>query len=153
VHRDARPLEDGRSAEHVRGARHDPAGLAQLALAALERQLAKGAKALVGNTGYRPYLETIRQDHFAIDPDKVEEDKRFDGIFVLRTNLNPLEATLFGLRLGHPAHLWPSAAGSSAAWRARSRSCCCRRWESIQNMAAGAPSTWAGRVSLGDKAL
>jgi hypothetical protein len=36
------------------------------------------------------------QDHFGIDPDKVEEDKRFDGIFVLRTNtdLNPLEAML-----------------------------------------------------------
>src|SRR5262249_24998206 len=34
--------------------------------------------------------------HFAIDPDKVEDDKKFDGIFVLRTNtdLNPLEAML-----------------------------------------------------------
>ena len=65
-------------------------------VAALERQLAKGDKALVGNTGYRRYLKTIRDDHFAIDPDKVEEDKRFDGIFVLRTNtdLNPLEAML-----------------------------------------------------------
>ena len=50
----------------------------------------------VGNTGYRRYLKTISQDHFRIDPDKVEEDKRFDGIFVLRTNtdLNPLEAML-----------------------------------------------------------
>ena len=65
-------------------------------VAALERQLAKGDKALVGNTGYRRYLKTIRDDHFAIDRDKVEEDKRFDGIFVLRTNtdLNPLEAML-----------------------------------------------------------
>jgi hypothetical protein len=65
-------------------------------VAALERQLARGDKALVGNTGYRRYLKTIRDDHFAIDPDKVEEDKRFDGIFVLRTNtdLNPLEAML-----------------------------------------------------------
>jgi hypothetical protein len=65
-------------------------------LAALQRQLTKGDKALVGNTGYRRYLKTIRDDHFAIDPDKVEEDKRFDGIFVLRTNtdLNPLEAML-----------------------------------------------------------
>jgi hypothetical protein len=65
-------------------------------IAALERQLAKGDKALVGNTGYRRYLKTISQDHFAIDPDKVEEEKRFDGIFVLRTNtdLNPLEAML-----------------------------------------------------------
>jgi hypothetical protein len=53
---------------------------------------AKGDKALVGNTGYRRYLKTISQDHFAIDPDKVEEEKRFDGIFVLCTNtdLNPL---------------------------------------------------------------
>jgi hypothetical protein len=65
-------------------------------LAALERQLAKGDKALVGNTGYRRYLKTIRDDHFAIDPDRVEEDKKFDGIFVLRTNtdLNPLDAML-----------------------------------------------------------
>src|SRR5579863_10367172 len=65
-------------------------------IAALERQLAKGDKALVGNTGYRRYLKTISQDHFAIDPDKVEEEKKFDGIFVLRTNtdLNPLEAML-----------------------------------------------------------
>ena len=63
-------------------------------VAALARQLAKGDKALVGNTGYRRYLKTISQDHFAIDPDKVEEEKKFDGIFVLRTNtdLNPLEA-------------------------------------------------------------
>ena len=37
-------------------------------LAALERQLAKGDKALVGNTGYRRYLKTISEDHFAIDP-------------------------------------------------------------------------------------
>jgi hypothetical protein len=65
-------------------------------LAALERQLAKGDKALVGNTGFRRYLKTISDEHFAIDPDKVEEEKRFDGIFVLRTNteLNPLEAML-----------------------------------------------------------
>jgi hypothetical protein len=37
-------------------------------LAALERQLAKGDKALVGNTGFRRYLKTIRDEHFAIDP-------------------------------------------------------------------------------------
>jgi hypothetical protein len=66
-------------------------------LAALERQLAKGDKALVGNTGYRRYLKTIGGDHFAIDPDRVEEDQKFDGILVLRTNtdLNPLEAMLY----------------------------------------------------------
>ena len=65
-------------------------------LAALERQLAQGDKALVGNTGYRRYLKTVGEDHFAIDRAKAEEDARFDGIFVLRTNtdLNPLEAML-----------------------------------------------------------
>ena len=65
-------------------------------VAALERQLAKGDKALVGNTGYRRYLKTISDQHFAIDPDKIAEDNKFDGIFVLRTNtdLNPLEAML-----------------------------------------------------------
>jgi transposase len=35
-------------------------------------------------------------EHFAIDPEKIEAEKKFDGIFVLRTNtdLNPLEAML-----------------------------------------------------------
>jgi len=65
-------------------------------VAALERQLKKGDKALVSNTGFRRYLKTISDEHFAIDPDKIEEEKKFDGIFVLRTNtdLNPLEAML-----------------------------------------------------------
>ena len=65
-------------------------------VAALERQLAKGDKALVGNTGFRRYLKTISDEHFAIELDKIEEEKKLDGIFVLRTNteLNPLEAML-----------------------------------------------------------
>jgi hypothetical protein len=65
-------------------------------VAALERQLAKGDKALVGNTGFRRYLKTISDEHFAIDLDKIEEERKLDGIFVLRTNteLNPLEAML-----------------------------------------------------------
>ena len=65
-------------------------------LAALERQLAKGDKALIGNTGYRRYLKTISDEHFAIDAAKAEEETKFDGIFVLRTNtdLNPLETML-----------------------------------------------------------
>ena len=44
-------------------------------VAALERQLAKGDKALVGNTGFRRYLKTISNEHFAIDPDKIEEER------------------------------------------------------------------------------
>ena len=60
------------------------------------RATRQGDKALVGNTGFRRYLKTISDQHFAIDPDKIEEEKKFDGIFVLRTNtdLNPLEALL-----------------------------------------------------------
>ena len=65
-------------------------------LAALERQLRRGDKALVGNTGYRRFLKTVGDDHFAIDRTKAEEDAKFDGVFVLRTNtdLNPLAAML-----------------------------------------------------------
>jgi hypothetical protein len=65
-------------------------------VAALARQLKRGDKLLVGNAGYRRYLKTISEEHFAIDPAKVEEEERFDGIFVLRidTDLNPLEAML-----------------------------------------------------------
>jgi hypothetical protein len=41
-------------------------------------------------------MKAISEKHFAIDPAKVEEEKRFDGICLLRTNtdLNPLEAML-----------------------------------------------------------
>ena len=79
-------------------------------VAALERQLTKGDKALVGNT-YRRYLKTIRDDHFAIDLDKVEEDRKFDGIFVLRTNtdLNPLEAMLCYKQLWTVEHTFRTA--------------------------------------------
>src|SRR5262245_36534026 len=82
-----------------------------LILAALKRQLAKGDKALLGNTGYRRFLKTVSGDHFAIDPAKVEEDKRFDGIFVLRTNtdLNPLEAMLCYKQLWTVEHTFRTA--------------------------------------------
>ena len=65
-------------------------------LAALERQLKKGDKSLIGNKGYRRFLTTPGDDHFAIDRAKAEEDAKFDGVFVLRTNadLSPLEAML-----------------------------------------------------------
>jgi hypothetical protein len=55
-------------------------------LASLERQLKKGDKALVGNGGYRRFLATTGGNGFVIDRAKVEEDARFDGVFVLRTN-------------------------------------------------------------------
>jgi hypothetical protein len=49
----------------------------------------------------RRFLATPGDDHFAIDRAKAEEDAKFDGIFVLRTNadLTPLEAMLCYKRL------------------------------------------------------
>jgi transposase len=54
-------------------------------LAGLERKLAQGDKALVGNAGYRRFLADPAGG-FTIDVAKVEADARFDGLFVLRTN-------------------------------------------------------------------
>jgi transposase len=82
-------------------ARKDAAARAAI-LAALEQRLKKGDKALVGNKGYRRFLANPHEDHFAIDRAKAEEDAKFDGVFVLRTNtdLSPLEAMLVY------KHLW-----------------------------------------------
>ena len=65
-------------------------------LAALERKLAQGDKALVGNAGFRRFLRSPKGEGFTIDPAKVEADARFDGLFVLRTNtkLSALQVVL-----------------------------------------------------------
>ncbi len=63
---------------------------------ALDRQLKKGDKALVGNSAYRRYLRTTAPDAFEIDAGKIADEARYDGIFVLRTNarITPLQAVL-----------------------------------------------------------
>jgi transposase len=53
----------------------------------LEEQLKSGAKKLIGNKGYRKYLKVDRGS-ISIDMKKVEEEARFDGKWVLRTNTN-----------------------------------------------------------------
>ena len=65
-------------------------------LDSLARQLSRGDKALVGNTGYRRFLKTTGRGRFAIDHAKAEADARFDGVFVLQTNagLDPLQTML-----------------------------------------------------------
>jgi hypothetical protein len=62
----------------------------------LRAKLAQGDKALVGNSGFRRYLKTVSARHFAIDAERVAEDARFDGLYVLRTNtkLTPLQVML-----------------------------------------------------------
>ncbi len=69
-------------------------------VAALDAQLRKGDKALIGNSAYRRYLRKTRESKgqpvFEINAGKLAEEARFDGIFVLRTNarLTPLQAVL-----------------------------------------------------------
>jgi hypothetical protein len=55
-------------------------------LKALEGQLRKGDKSLVGNKGYRKYLRAAGP-HFDIDWTKAEEEACFDGLWVLQTDL------------------------------------------------------------------
>ena len=65
--------------EHDRAAR-------EAIVAGLREQLRRGDKSLVGNKGYRRYLKVEGEGHFAIDDAKLEDEARFDGTWVLRTN-------------------------------------------------------------------
>jgi len=64
-------------------------------LRSLRASLRGGDKALVGNSAYRRYLKTPDK-HFEIDEQRVAEDARYDGLYVLRTNmrLHPLAVML-----------------------------------------------------------
>jgi hypothetical protein len=74
----------------------------QAIIAGLAKQLARGDKALIGNSGYRRYLRRTPSatgkpgPAFEIDPGKLADEARFDGVFVLRTNaqITPLQAVL-----------------------------------------------------------
>jgi Transposase DDE domain len=76
-------------------ARKDAEARAEL-IVGLERKLAQGDKALVANKGYRRFLTTPDANHFTIDRERIAEDARFDGMFVLRTNtkLSALQVVL-----------------------------------------------------------
>jgi hypothetical protein len=74
----------------------------QAIVTGLAKQLARGDKALIGNSAYRRYLRRTRTGPgkpgpaFKIDPGKLAEEARYDGLFVLRTNarITPLQAVL-----------------------------------------------------------
>ena len=70
-------------------------------VASLRQKLRSGEKSLVGNKGYRRYLSSTGPDHFQIDEAKIEEEARYDGKWVLRTNmdLDPAEVALQYKRL------------------------------------------------------
>lgn len=60
----------------------------QAIVQSLREQLKRGDKTLVGNKGYRKYLRTPKaKEHFEIDEDKVRDEARYDGIWVLQTDL------------------------------------------------------------------
>lgn len=54
-------------------------------VAALHEALRRGDKSLVGNRGYRKFLRSGGQQ-FAVDEDKVKQEARYDGKWVLTTN-------------------------------------------------------------------
>jgi hypothetical protein len=60
-------------------------------VAALREQLKQGDKALVGNKGYRKYLSS-EGPKFTINEEKVKWEERFDGKWVLQTDLEDLSA-------------------------------------------------------------
>ena len=53
----------------------------------LREQLKRGDKDLIGNKGYRKYLKAAGEKHFAIDEEKIKQEARYDGHWVLQTNL------------------------------------------------------------------
>jgi hypothetical protein len=59
-------------------------------------QLKRGDKALIGNSADRSFPRTTDGRRFEIDPEGFEAEARFDGIYVLRTNidLDPRQAML-----------------------------------------------------------
>ena len=65
-------------------------------MATLRAKLRHGDKSLVGNSAYRRYLKTPAEQHFTIDEDRIAEDARYDGLYILRTNtqMHPLNAML-----------------------------------------------------------
>lgn len=52
---------------------------------ALKEQIRSGAKAMIGNKGYRRFVK-IESQSVSIDMEKVSEEAKYDGIWVLRTN-------------------------------------------------------------------
>jgi hypothetical protein len=59
----------------------------QAMVEALEERLKNNPKGLVGNRGYARYIK-VSKGAMTIDRDKLEEEARFDGKWVLRTSMN-----------------------------------------------------------------
>lgn len=66
-------------------------------VAGLQKQLKRGDKSLVGNKGYRKFL-TSGGKTFSIDEAKVKHDARFDGKWVLQTDMLDLSSEEVALK-------------------------------------------------------
>ncbi len=64
---------------------------------ALRDQLKRGDKSLVGNKGYRKYLK-VSGKRFEINEEKVRADARFDGKWVLQTDMKKMPAAELALK-------------------------------------------------------
>jgi hypothetical protein len=120
----------------------------QVIVAALDQQLKRGDKALIGNSAYRRYLRATSDGRaFEIDPGKLADEARFDGIFILRTNarISPLQAVLRyrdllqvedlfrtakALMRTRPTITPPTLPSAVMCSVRSSRSCCARNWTS-----------------------
>ncbi|MDY6988979.1 MAG: IS1634 family transposase [Thermodesulfobacteriota bacterium] len=71
---------------NTRQARKDAADREAI-IGSLKEQLRKGPKSLVGNKGYRKYLK-IDKGSARVDMNKVKYESRFDGKWVLTTNMD-----------------------------------------------------------------
>jgi hypothetical protein len=74
----------------------------------LEQKIRKGPKGMIGNKGYRRYLKVSRGSN-GIDCEKVKEEARFDGKWVLQTNT---DMTAEDIALKYK-ELWQGGAGVS----------------------------------------
>lgn len=70
-----------RNEEEARKDAHDREAI----ITSLREALRRGDKSLVGNKGYRRYLRANGKA-FSVDEDRIEEEARYDGTWVLRTN-------------------------------------------------------------------
>ena len=66
-------------------ARKNAAGREAIVAALKEQLCSQGSKNLVGNNGYKRYLRADASA-FRVHPDKIEDEHKFEGIWVLRTN-------------------------------------------------------------------
>ena len=60
----------------------------QAIIDSLQNALRRGDKCLIGNDGYRKFIKTTGDTTFEIDEEKIRNEERFDGKWVLETDMD-----------------------------------------------------------------